>query len=48
MDLEFSGDIWYWRGPAPWYFVSTPPEESDAIKAVANMQGAHPQSGKAE
>jgi hypothetical protein len=37
MNLEFSGVIWYWRGPAPWYFVSTPPVESDAIKAVANM-----------
>ncbi len=37
MDLEVSGDIWYWRGPAPWYFVSTPPAESDALKAVANM-----------
>src|SRR5690606_28075958 len=21
VDLEVSGEIWYWRGPAPWYFV---------------------------
>ncbi|GAA1693367.1 DUF1905 domain-containing protein [Glycomyces endophyticus] len=24
MELEFSGEIWYWRGPAPWYFVTVP------------------------
>ena len=27
MNLEFSGEIWYWRGPAPWYFVTVPEEE---------------------
>ena len=28
MDLEFSGEIWQWRGPAPYYFVTVPTEES--------------------
>ncbi|QDP96819.1 DUF1905 domain-containing protein [Microlunatus elymi] len=28
MDFEFSGPIWYWRGPSPFYFVSVPDEES--------------------
>ena len=37
MNLEFSGEILYWRGPAPWYFVPTSPDVSDAIKAVANI-----------
>lgn len=27
MDLEFTGRIWYWKGPAPWYFVTVPDEE---------------------
>ena len=27
MHLEFSGEIWYWRGPAPWYFVTMPAPE---------------------
>jgi hypothetical protein len=36
MKLEFSGSIWYWRGPAPFYFVTVPPEEARALKAVAN------------
>ena len=24
MDLEFSGEVWFWRGPAPHHFVSVP------------------------
>ncbi len=28
MDMEFSGEIWQWRGPAPYYFVTVPEEES--------------------
>ncbi len=24
MRLTFSGEVWYWRGPAPWYFVTVP------------------------
>lgn len=23
-ELIFTGELWYWRGPAPWYFVSVP------------------------
>ena len=37
MNIEFSGPIWYWRGPAPWYFVTIPSEQSDAIKAIARI-----------
>ena len=32
MDLEFSGDIWYWRGPAPWYFVTVPEPECVTLR----------------
>lgn len=35
MDLEFSGEIWEWRGPAPYYFVSVPEEESFDLQAVS-------------
>jgi hypothetical protein len=35
MTLEFDGEIWFWRGPAPWYFVTIPDEESQDIKAVS-------------
>lgn len=37
MDIEFSGAIWFWRGPAPWYFVTVPPAESSEIKAISRM-----------
>jgi hypothetical protein len=35
MDFEFTGPIWFWRGPAPWHFVTVPPDECAAIAAVA-------------
>jgi hypothetical protein len=35
IDLEFDGAIWYWRGPAPWYFVTVPPHECEALKVIA-------------
>jgi hypothetical protein len=36
MDFEFSGEIWFWRGPAPFFFVTIPQEESRGIKAISN------------
>lgn len=36
MYIEFSGPIWFWKGPAPWYFVTIPTEPSRAIKAISN------------
>jgi hypothetical protein len=35
LDLEFSGDIWEWRGPAPFYFVTVPDDESAQLHEVA-------------
>jgi hypothetical protein len=37
MRIEFTGKIWYWRGPAPYYFVTVPAEQSSDIKAVSNL-----------
>jgi hypothetical protein len=37
MSLEFSGIIWYWKGPAPWYFVTIPARVSRDIKAVSKL-----------
>lgn len=36
MELSFSGEVWYWRGPAPFHFVSVPEEECDDIRLVAS------------
>ena len=35
MILEFSGEIWFWKGPAPWHFVTVPVEECRALDAAA-------------
>lgn len=37
MDLEFSGEIWFWRGSAPWYFVTVPEEESLDLEAMSSV-----------
>jgi hypothetical protein len=33
MDLEFTGEIWHWKGPAPWYFVTVPEEGCADLEA---------------
>ncbi|WP_344216371.1 DUF1905 domain-containing protein [Kribbella sancticallisti] len=35
MDLEFTGEIWFWKGPAPWYFVTVPDEPSADLEATS-------------
>ena len=35
MELEFVGEVIEWRGPAPFYYVAIPEDESDAIASVA-------------
>lgn len=35
MDLEFSNEIWEWRGPAPYYFVTVPDAEAGDIREIA-------------
>lgn len=37
MELTFVGEIWFWRGPAPWHFVTVPDDESAAIETVAAL-----------
>jgi hypothetical protein len=37
MHVEFNGIIWFWKGPAPWYFVIVPAEQSRDIKAIARF-----------
>jgi len=36
IDFEFSGEIWYWRGPAPFFFVTVPEEESRDLKVISS------------
>ena len=36
MELEFSGEVIHWRGPAPWHFVAVPDAQCGAIEASAS------------
>ncbi|MBV9822345.1 MAG: DUF1905 domain-containing protein [Actinobacteria bacterium] len=35
MELEFSGELWFWRGPSPWHFVSVPDDRCGELEAAA-------------
>jgi hypothetical protein len=35
MHLDFTGDIWEWRGPSPYYFVTVPDEQSAHLNDVS-------------
>lgn len=34
MMLEFAGEVVEWRGPAPYHFVSLPPDEAELVDEV--------------
>lgn len=35
MHLEFSGELWFWKGPAPWHFITVPEVDCAALAATA-------------
>lgn len=37
MDLEFSGDVWFWKGPSPWHFVTVPEDECAVLAAASAL-----------
>jgi hypothetical protein len=37
VDLEFSGTVWFWRGPSPYHFVTVPEDESGQLQATAGL-----------
>jgi hypothetical protein len=37
MDIEFSGNILFWKGPAPFFFVAVPAEQSHDLKAISTL-----------
>ena len=41
MEVDVTGEVWWWRGPAPFPFVTVPPDAADAIgTAAAEGRGA--------
>lgn len=37
MDLEFSGEIWFWRGPSPWHFVTVPEDDCAILESSSSF-----------
>lgn len=37
MTLEFSGEVWFWKGPAPWHFITVPDEECRELAATSSL-----------
>ena len=37
MNIEFNGKIWFWKGPAPWFFVTVPAEQSLDLNAISGL-----------
>ena len=37
MTWQITGELWYWRGPAPWYFVTVPEEECLLLQEAAAL-----------
>ena len=35
MEFEFSAEVWEWRGPAPYYFVTVPQDACAAISSAS-------------
>ena len=37
MNIEFNGEIWFWKGPAPWYFVTVPEKQCRDLQAISGF-----------
>jgi Domain of unknown function (DUF1905) len=35
MNLEFRGEMWFWKGPAPWHFITVPDEECGELEVIS-------------
>lgn len=35
MQFRFTGEVWFWRGSSPYYFVTVPEKQCAALKAMS-------------
>ena len=35
--IEITGEVWYWRGPAPFFFVTVPEKHTRKIKSIEKL-----------
>ncbi len=36
-NFEFSGTIWYWKGPSPYHFLTVPAAQSGELKEIVHL-----------
>jgi hypothetical protein len=37
MDVEFAGELLFWRGPSPYHFIAVPEEPSAALESASPL-----------
>ncbi|WP_353950099.1 DUF1905 domain-containing protein [Knoellia sp. S7-12] len=37
LELDLTGEVWEWRGPAPFHFMSVPDELCDDVREAAEL-----------
>ncbi|NKY41249.1 DUF1905 domain-containing protein [Cellulomonas septica] len=37
MELEFDGEVFWWKGPAPFHFVAVPEPEAAELRAASSL-----------
>ena len=37
LNFEFSGAVWYWKGPSPYHFLTVPQPQSSELKEIAPL-----------
>lgn len=35
MSLQFRGEVWYWRGPSPFHFITVPDAQCQELAAAS-------------
>lgn len=37
LEVSFEAEIWYWRGPSPFHFVTVPEELAGELKQISSL-----------
>ena len=37
VQVTFAGELWHWRGPSPFHFVTVPADETASLKTAAAL-----------